>query len=344
MHALTRAMEGRYREADMKPLTRTERTYFDLDGGFWCPTKKLRSCVEFRPHNLVLVPFPTLEGEPWDVIFCRNVLIYFSREAIRGTIQRFHEILSPEGYLLLGSSESLFKLADGFELQSAEKAYVYRKSVTSMVPPRTVAQKVTYRQPKVLTDRASTPQQQHREARPSIGAALRNAQAMAQQGDQQGAFRLLFELTREYPHAVDPYRALGKLATDRGSLEEAMSWYLVAVELAPLETESRFLLAVVMHRAGRDQEAAEELRKLLFLDGRLSLGHYYLGVVASQLGDIETSLRSFRNVVRIAGAGEDTSAALLASHNLTLNALVSASREKMKRLGRETGRNGRTQA
>jgi tetratricopeptide (TPR) repeat protein len=70
------------------------------------------------------------------------------------------------------------------------------------------------------------------------------------------------------------------------------------LDLDPLNTAGRFLLALVLYRSGLDSEAAEELRRLLFLEGDFALGHYYLGLVAQRTGDVETAIRSFRNAMK----------------------------------------------
>lgn len=80
----------------------------------------LRQWVEFGEVNLVQ---PWNQG-PKDIIFCRNVLIYFDREAKAGLVDRFADVLKPGGFLFVGHSESLQRLSDRFE--SVGKT-VYRK-------------------------------------------------------------------------------------------------------------------------------------------------------------------------------------------------------------------------
>lgn len=62
----------------------------------------------------------------FDVIFCRNVLIYFSESAKTDIIRRMTRILQPEGYLFLGGSESLTGFSDEFELLKLHNGLVYR--------------------------------------------------------------------------------------------------------------------------------------------------------------------------------------------------------------------------
>ena len=82
--------------------------------------------VRLPPGNL-LDP-ASFEGlPPLDVIFCRNVLIYFSDAAIRKVIQHFHDALAPGGYLLLGHAESLSRITDLFTPIRFPGAMIYRK-------------------------------------------------------------------------------------------------------------------------------------------------------------------------------------------------------------------------
>jgi len=64
----------------------------------------VREVIEFRRLNLVE---PFRFDAPFDIIFCRNVMIYFDKPTQEKLVNRFHEVLSRDGYLLIGHSESL---------------------------------------------------------------------------------------------------------------------------------------------------------------------------------------------------------------------------------------------
>lgn len=83
--------------------------------------ENLRSMVTFRPLNLMR-EWP-MRG-PFDVIFCRNVVIYFDKPTQRRLFERYAGILAPGGYLYVGHSETLFKVSDRFDLVGRT---VYRK-------------------------------------------------------------------------------------------------------------------------------------------------------------------------------------------------------------------------
>ncbi len=77
--------------------------------------KELRDLVTFRQINL-LAPDWQLQG-PFDVIFCRNVLIYFDKATQAGVLERFAKLLRPDGLLFAGHSESLFHVSHLFRLK-----------------------------------------------------------------------------------------------------------------------------------------------------------------------------------------------------------------------------------
>jgi len=333
---LTRAAEARYRRRNLDDLGDRERALFSPEGGGWQLNENVRSLVEFKLHNLVSFPYPLPSEGMWDVIFCRNVLIYFNRETVRGIIENFRRVLSPGGYLFLGVSESLFQLSEGFELISTGKAFVYRNPDGKTPPARPQRKPVQAKRPAPRRDLGRLMRRTPPSApKPASGldASVQAARSMVASGDRDGAFRILFGLTGEHPEAVEPYVLLGELALDRGALEEAWSWYQVVTELQPTDIDSRFLLAIVLYRLGHDQEAADHLRRLLFLDGGLALGHYYLGVVAHRLGDIDTALRSFRNALAcIESGGSEREMELLGKHNLSLDELAEASQARLRQL------------
>ena len=87
----------------------------------------IRKAVRFRPGNIVdPVSYDGLA--PLDVIFCRNVLIYFSDAMILKVMKLFHAALTPGGYLFLGHAESLSRITDLFTPIRFQGAMVYQKA------------------------------------------------------------------------------------------------------------------------------------------------------------------------------------------------------------------------
>lgn len=99
--------------------------YFRKEDENWVIDESLKKYIKFQYHNLSAdsyLPFHSV-----DIIFCRNVLIYFKRERIKEVIDRFRDALSESGYLMLGYSETLFQISDDFKSIHFGDAFFYQK-------------------------------------------------------------------------------------------------------------------------------------------------------------------------------------------------------------------------
>ncbi|MBD1550647.1 protein-glutamate O-methyltransferase CheR [Pseudomonas typographi] len=98
--------------------------YFDAKpGSRWAVKAPLRARVEFRPFNL-LDSYAVL-GK-FDIVFCRNVLIYFSADIKKDILTRLHAVLKPGGYLFLGASEALNGLPDLYRMVQCSPGIIYQ--------------------------------------------------------------------------------------------------------------------------------------------------------------------------------------------------------------------------
>ena len=124
--ALTMAENGVYDKLAMaRGLTsaRLDRYFIPHTESSWKIKSEIKSRIEFRPLNL-MESYHIL-GK-FDVIFCRNVLIYFSGELKKDILKRLHAALKPEGLLCLGSSEGLSNVPSLFEMIQCDPGIMYR--------------------------------------------------------------------------------------------------------------------------------------------------------------------------------------------------------------------------
>jgi len=98
----------------------------DGDGETWRILDDLRQSVGFSPVNLVETEQTRVHGR-FDVIFCRNVLIYFDDASRRVAAENLYENLAPGGFICLGHSESMSRISPLFEVCRFDDAIVYRK-------------------------------------------------------------------------------------------------------------------------------------------------------------------------------------------------------------------------
>ncbi len=123
---LNAAKSGEYDSLAMGRGLSQERLnrYFDAKGpGRWALKPAIKNRVEFRALNL-LDSYASL-GK-FDVVFCRNVLIYFSAEVKKDILTRIHATLKPGGYLFLGASEALNGLQDLYQMVQCSPGIIYK--------------------------------------------------------------------------------------------------------------------------------------------------------------------------------------------------------------------------
>ncbi len=123
---LAKAMGAEYTNAEIArglPDLYRDR-YFTKTRNAWVVNPKVRSIVEFRSVNFT-EPFVYLGG--FDCIFCRNILIYFDQKSKIDILEQFFQILSPNGFLVLGATESLYGLTQLFQSNHVGESIVYRK-------------------------------------------------------------------------------------------------------------------------------------------------------------------------------------------------------------------------
>lgn len=125
--AIEKARRGVYRERAFRNLSPELRArYFTQEGETktWRVDARLHACVEWGVANL-MDEAQVAPRAAANVIFCRNVFIYFSNQSIGKTVRTFAAHIRPPGHLFVAASESLLRISEDFELQEIGNAFVY---------------------------------------------------------------------------------------------------------------------------------------------------------------------------------------------------------------------------
>ncbi|MFW5744893.1 MAG: CheR family methyltransferase [Spirochaetota bacterium] len=126
LKSLMIGQEGFYAENRVQGIPEKYLTkYFDAKSGGYRVKDEIRKMVRFDYHNLK----HDSGLRDLDVVFCRNVLIYFDEAAQKAVVDRFWEALGPKSFLFVGHSESLFGMKTGFEFLRTDWACIYRKEI-----------------------------------------------------------------------------------------------------------------------------------------------------------------------------------------------------------------------
>ena len=128
--ALRKAESGRYGPRAFRQLPETLREkYFDLVAtNLWAVKPSLKARISLWNRINVVQPQEVALLAGADVIFCRNLFIYFNETTVRAVAEQFADCMRPPGFLCVGAAESLLRVTTRFELQDIGGAYVYVRS------------------------------------------------------------------------------------------------------------------------------------------------------------------------------------------------------------------------
>jgi chemotaxis protein methyltransferase CheR len=131
---LHQARRGVYRESSFRAMPpEYERHFVSTDEGREIEPA-IKAMCHFAHFNLLDEARVSMLGQV-DAVFCRNVLIYFDAASRKRVIQGFYDRLHPEGFLMLGHSESLLHMSTAFELSHLRGDLCYRKPAVSKSEP-----------------------------------------------------------------------------------------------------------------------------------------------------------------------------------------------------------------
>lgn len=258
-HAIEVARTGRYAANSFRadPGTWRDR-YFVRRGSGWQARSFLRELVRFKQANLLEVT----DHDRWDVIFCRNVLIYFSPEQQRQVIMRLDRALVAEGILFLGPAEPpIFLEHDWMSSQySMSFACVRKPRSNPEVTPKTsrLRPAVSKKSPVAvvappLSKKVVSPR---KEAPPLL--PLERARLLADEGRLDDARHSLAEILRKEPESIEANLLLGVVEEARGHSAAAESHYRRVLFLNPSHLEALQHMKLLLRNQGREQ-AAERL-------------------------------------------------------------------------------------
>jgi len=286
------------------PEVQRER-WFEAEPGHFCARSELRAYLsEARQHNLASPVYPRPAEGAWDLVFCRNVIIYFDTQRTQQVLSRLHAVLRTGGHLFLGYSESLFRIFDGFELTEVDGAFLYRKPAQPRAPrpapppdappARYAPASIVHAPPPARTGPAAprTPA-----PLPSPQEQLDAAVAAIDEGRFEEARDGLHALLQREPRNLAARLTFANLASVLRDPLAAEAAYLAAIETEPMCAEAHLFHGIFRLSRGEATRAAEELGRALFLDPDLALGHYYLGRCREQQRDLARARLGYHNAV-----------------------------------------------
>ncbi|MGZ3442095.1 MAG: CheR family methyltransferase [Polyangia bacterium] len=249
-------------------------THFLVDhgDGHRAASPLLRPSVRFARHNLLDAPPQPESAAAWDVILCRNVLIYFHSQEAAATVARIAKALHDDGWLFLGANEPWSPAR--LRPVSLAGRIAFRPGNAAAVPSLPLAEPT---------------------ALPTVAPLW----LFEHEPDASDATPPDEEPTRLPPEVGELFRS----AADRhveGRFAEALTLYSQVLAVAPLLNEAHLLLGVTHYMMGDHPAAVQALRAALFLDPDLWPAAFYLALSHDKLGNRSEAGRAYRHVIAAA--------------------------------------------
>lgn len=350
--ALAKARAARYSPWALRdtPLNQ-QRKWFQPDGREMRLDEAVRQAVKIGAGNLVRDDPDLWPVAGYDVIFCRNVLMYFAPEQIRLAVERIARSLMPGGFLFLGHAETLRGVSDAFHLRHTHGTFYYQRkkddeyatrrvagfeiSVESPRAPlaafdetwietiRSATERVTALVPVAPTGSASKPKSAwdpgptldllHKER---FTDALENLRG-----------RLL-----ESEHDPDSLLLEAALLVQTGQLAAAEIACQRLIATDELNAGAHYLLALCREHVGDPGGAGEYDRVAVYLDPAFAMPRLHLGFLARRAGDPETAQRELGHAL-ILLKREDASRIMLFGGGFSRQALMALCESVHKECG-----------
>jgi chemotaxis protein methyltransferase CheR len=362
--AVARAAAGRYGEWSLRQTPRDMRArFFRQERGGHRLVDEVRSMVEIEQRNLVEDDPGLWQPGAYDVVFCRNVTMYFSPEVARRVVARIARSLAPGGYLFLGHAETLRGVSTAFHLRDSHGTFYYRlrdgnrpddvpavpaASTPSPTPsPAAVAlseggwMEVIQRASERIV-RLTDPERRGPESPPS------GAQTPPPSRRDPAPAALALELLRDERYG-EALAALGAPVLERevdretlllrsvllaisGDPRQAERVCARLLELDELNAEAHYVMALCREHARDLAGAANHDQYALYLDPTFAMPRLHLGLMESRAGRREAARRELARALVLLAA-EDGSRLLLLGGGFTREALVNLCRAELRACG-----------
>jgi chemotaxis protein methyltransferase CheR len=285
--SLQKAVAGVYGEWSFResPSEFKERYFTRTSDRRFAIAPEIRQCVQFVHMNLAQDGFfsPTINTGSMDVIFCRNVLIYFTAAHARTLVENLRGSLVEEGWLVVSPSECSQALFSKFVAVNFPGSILYRKGNPEEVRSLNWAPQ--------SFDSAESAAMVFTAPEPSI-AALTNAPAPE---IRPAAAAQVLAPETESPQSIS---LQARTLANQGRHADALVWCERWIAANKIDTAAHYVHATVLQEMGEREPARRSLQRAVYLEPNFALAHFLLGNFAVADARPEEAHRHFTNALR----------------------------------------------
>ncbi len=292
--ALSAAKEAEYGTHTLRLVERRilDKYFEHINNESYQLKKEIRDMVCFGYHNLIKEPYPILIMSDWDIIFCRNVTIYFNIESTKRVLDNFYNSLGDNGYLFIGYAEMIQHVTKKFKVTKRDGVFFYRKSQQkeseTHYAAMTVAPSLTKRLKDFLPHSPLKIEQ-------SDDEILRRATSLFKEEEYTLARTEAEKLIARNPANIAARLLKVQIYANDKEYAKAEEECLLAIKINQMNESAHYLLGIIYEGQNRLERAIDEYRKTIYIDKDFVLAYFNLANIYRKQGRIKEASREFRN-------------------------------------------------
>lgn len=278
--------EWSFRDVDLniknKYFKITENSHYKID-------ENIIKLVNFQRLNLVDKTY-VIDKEILnniDIIFCRNVLMYFSKSQVKEIISRFYNSIINGGWLILAPTESLFINDTSFIPVNINDAFLYNKNINKSNPVKQFHIRNTEKnfliQKEIMMDYTYVGHEKVIKVKNPVIPAVED-------------IKISPKLPLEDKVNIEEFEILARGLANERNFEEAIKWCKKAILMDKINPFYYYLLASINQEQGTISEAIIELKKAIYLDSEFIMAYFDLGNLNLKQGKHKEAIKNFENV------------------------------------------------
>jgi len=295
--------EAIYGEKDIGHLPKEYmEKYFKIRGSTYPLRDDVKELVRFEYHNLARDPCIHEKMQRVDIIFCRNVIIYFDSQTTQRVIENFYNCLAQDGYLFLGHTETLLQITNKFERVEFPQTFIYKKRLS---PVQEHAMKPFMAVPEINIENLLSVKETGIEERFSpqeLRFGLQGKPEPFEQVDKPSDVAFLSlpdNMVAQDKKRIRTCLAKASILANEAKYKEATDILGKIIEADNLSVEAYYLLGVLSYKSGDLKEAETQFRKVIYVTPDSVLAYFNLGNMYLYQRKLSEAAREFKNAIRL---------------------------------------------
>ncbi|NJD23408.1 MAG: tetratricopeptide repeat protein [Melioribacter sp.] len=312
---LRKASAGEYSEWSFRssPQWLKEKYFLHKEKNKFEIIPEIKNMVKFEYLNLAedVFPSPLNNTNAMDIIFCRNVLMYFTQSRVKQVVRGLYNSLMQGGYLVVSATELSFQNFSEFAAINFSGMVIYQKTSKKLkyqkpLPVIEVEYKPVLLKPflepiKIIEEIEPQIRKIENEILPIIEkpAHIDSTYEEALSSYSQGNYTDVINKLQKDDQTLEEQILLTRAYANQGKLADALKSCEKAIASNKLDPRLQYLYATILQENNQLDEAVASLKRAIYLDTNFVLSYYSLGNIYQRLGNVNHAKKCFENVLTI---------------------------------------------